>query len=171
MCTLSETEQEDLGGLLVWTAPLGVILPTAEHGWLLSVFSVTITCSVLSCCPEATDSLPSIAWGSLRGLCPTLGTSTGHPVSLDDGNLYNLQTARPKKPTGSFGLPVQGSATHWEPSVPGHIVPKHRGIFVSKWNIKGRAPWVFLVCNALNLHIGQTDLYRPGHPLWSLKRA
>lgn len=68
MCTRSETEQEDLGRLLVWTAALGVILPTAEHGWLLSVFSVTITCCVLSRCPEGTDSLPSMALGFPQGL-------------------------------------------------------------------------------------------------------
>lgn len=68
MCTPSETEQDDLGGLLVWTGALRVILSTAEHGWLLSVFSVTITFCVLSCCPEATDSLPSIALGFPQGL-------------------------------------------------------------------------------------------------------
>lgn len=48
MCTPSGTEQEDLGGLLVWAGALGVLLSTAEHGWLLSVFSMTITCCTLS---------------------------------------------------------------------------------------------------------------------------
>lgn len=131
MGTPSETEQEDLGGLLVWTGALGVLLSTAEHGWLLSVFSVTITCCVLYAVLKPPIPCLALLWYSLRGLCPTLGTSAGHPVSLDDGNLYDLQTTQPKKPTGSFGLLVQGSATHCEPSVPGHTVLKHRGIFVS----------------------------------------
>ena len=131
MCTPSETEQEDLGGLLVWTGALGVLLSTAEHGWLLSVFSMTITCCVLYTVLKPPIPCLVLLWDSHRGLCPTLGTSAGHPVSLDDCSLYDLQTTQPKKPTGSFGLLVQVSATHCEPSVPGHIVLKHRVIFVS----------------------------------------